>query len=198
MITHIKRRFNRNFLALVDYQSVASEALLKAVSKYNEENGHFANYFMTWLRSMVTREGINNPTGIRLPEHLAKKDFQFTDDARSLIIAGKAKEELMQIYRLTSSQYDSLMHYYTEVPKYLECETTHSQPEDSDLALDIETMLELLPSDYRRAVSMYYGLDGFNVYQEDVVVGITGRTVADVEEYLRNSEEVKNIMGEYI
>jgi len=157
MITYVKRRFNRNFLALVDYESVASEALLKSISKYKDGNGHFANYFMTWLRSMVTREGINNPVGIKLPEYLAKKDFQISDEARQLMLSRRAKEELMDIYNLTSSQYDNLLHYYTEVPKYLEGDSSDYMYNDFDIHIDIRSMLDLMPEDYRRATIMMFG-----------------------------------------
>lgn len=197
MVSYVKKRFNRNFLALVDYESVASEALLKSIDKYVEGSGHFANYFMTWLRSMVTREGIKNSAGLRLPDHLAKKDFQISEEAKQLMISGRAKEDLMDIYKLTPSQYESLLHYYTEVPKYLERDTSSYLYDDSDIAIDIRSMLDMMPEDYSRATVMMFGLQGSTVYSDKFIEDSTGLKREELLEYLYNNPSIKQIMGEY-
>lgn len=197
MITYVKKRFNKNFLVLVDYDSVASEALLKSISKYKEGSGHFANYFMTWLRSMVTRDGINNPVGIKLPEYLAKKDFQITDEAKTLMLSGRAKEELMDIYGLTSSQYDNLLHFYTEVPRYLEGDFSSYLYSDTDIKLDIKTMLGTMPDDFKKATIMYFGLEGSKVHSEESITRDTGLNAEQILEYLKDNYDIQQIMREY-
>lgn len=196
MASYTRRRFKSSYMKMVDYRSIVYEALLKSIAKYKESNGHFANYFMTWLRSMVIREAINNPISIKLPEYLAKKAMQMSDDAKKLLITGKAKEDLMDIYKLTESQYNNLYHYYTEVPRHFS-EAKESYVRDDDITIDIEKVYEALPKEYVRPIKMYFGLGSYRQHSPEEIQEETGMNIKDILTFLGNNEDIKEILEDY-
>lgn len=197
MINYVKKRFNKNFICTIDFESVAGETLIKAISCYKESKGNFSTHFINRLRAEVTREGIKNMSGLRLPEYLAKKDFQISEEAKNLMLSGKAKQEIMEIYNLTESEYHNLLHYYTEVPKYLEYDASTFMYDDSNIHDDVNYLLDNLPESYRAAIIMYFGLQGSKAYSPKRILSVTGVNIEEVLEYLKTDREVKSIMGEY-
>ena len=199
MENHIKRKFNSNYIAYIDYDSIAADALLKSLYSYDISKGHFSNHYMRRLSSEVTREAIKNQPGIRLPEELAKKDFQISQDARSLMISGLAKQELMDLYELTESQYIRLVHFYTEVPRFLDTrlEDLKDTNESKDFSIDINNILNHVPVEYRKPIIMYFGLLGSTPHTAAQIKSYYKIDMKKVLKHLQENEKIKELLGGY-
>lgn len=196
MSEYIRRRFNYNYIAYVDFDSVVNEALLKALNKYSNSCGHFANYYMTWLSSTLTREAIKSQPGIRLPEELAKKNFQISNDARELMIQGIGKEEIKDIYNLKESQYNRLVHFFKEVPRFLD-ESAEEVEIDKDICIDVSRVLDQVPLNYRKPIIFYFGLFGKTRQTPAQIKNYYKVDIEEVLDYLKDNEDIKNIMEDY-
>ena len=196
MSEYVRRRFNYNYIAYVDFDSIVNEALLKSLNKYSLGCGHFANYYMTWLSSTLTREAIKSQPGIRLPEELAKKNFQISNEARELMIQGTAKEEIKEIYGLNESKYNRLVHFFKEVPRFLE-DLNEDVVEDKDICIDVTRILDQVPLNYRKPIIFYFGLFGKTRQTPAQIKNYYKVDIEEVLEYLRNAKEIKEILEDY-
>ena len=197
MVNYVRNKYNKRYIAFVDVESVAGITLMSALRAYKSgSKKSFASYYMDWLSSDITRDAIKNQPGIRMPERLAKKDFQISPEARALMIAGKAKEELMEIYGLEEELYDKLVHYYTEVPRYLEV-SSEDYAVDRDISIDITKVLDVVPTEYRKPIIMYFGLLGFSRHTAAQIKSYCKVEMKEVLKYLKDNETLKDILGGY-
>jgi len=73
LVVSIARRYAHRTMALADLIEEGNLGLIRAVEKFNPENGaRFSTYGTWWIRQSIERAIINQSKAVRLPVHLAK------------------------------------------------------------------------------------------------------------------------------
>lgn len=198
-IFRIGTRYTRDVHNRIDYESVAHEALLKSLDKYEFGRGNFDTYYGNWIRSMVARESISNPTGLRLPDYLAKKDMQITDEDKSIMVQDSDKDYILTKYKLTDSMYVKLCDYYKEVPKYFsDDDATYEQDLDSfELPEIIDSALSELKPSHKAAICRYFGLLGYDKQSAATIKLKYNVDVNDIIKQLKDNQIIKEILEDY-
>ena len=201
LVYRLRGRYRKKDLNRIDFESVASIALLKALNKYDIESGNFDSYYGTWVRSEVTREIINHAFNIKLPEYLNKPMNRITREEIYDIDNPSHKELILEKYKLKDRDYEKIIHYRS-VTKEIERDCTLYE-DDPTLIVerkhDIKDALErVFTEEQYEIVCRIFGFDGRDGmgWVEATAEYGSGTTDA-ILNIIKNSEKLKQLLEGY-